>query len=234
MRLAIVSFISILAFITGCSSSVSLDGEAFIDSKGGATKLALVEIQVVPVDKFVSHIKKQIPMADAEATKLSEWIIGFKKRDAEAQALIAQSAMLQQQTFLLGTSRGGAMIAAEGAHASRELATSMNESRSIAAKKSDDLRGISTGANKVYFAGKIDGAVLSTSTDADGKFKLSVPAGEKVVIVAVKDDLAWALWRIPDKSQPTLTLSNKNLSGTNQCSDCVFDGIVTPKSLTGS
>lgn len=80
--------------------------------------------------------------------------------------------------------------------------------------------------------GQLDGAILSTESNSDGKFKISLEKGKKVVLVGVKDDLAWALWLTPDNSKPTITLTNKNLSGSG-CSDCVFDGKVTPKSITG-
>ena len=124
----------------------------------------------------------------------------------------------------------GGMIVAQNVASSNQLQASMNESRERAHKDEMDLARLSSGADRLYFSDKFDGVVQATETDSDGKFKLVLEKGKKAVLVAVKDDLAWAIWITPDRSRPTITLSNKNLSGSG-CDECVFGGTVTPKSL---
>ena len=233
----IAAFALITFSLSGCSTKQDIEGEAFVDAGGSAKKLALVSIQVVPEDKFLAHIKKQLPKADEEANKLKASVSNFQKRDAEAQALIAQSSMLQRQSFMMPSMGGmlgaaGALASADNANAASRLAATMSEARSRANAEAEALAGIDTGANPVYFSDKIDGAIFSTESNSEGKFKVSLESGKKVVLVAVKDNLTWVLWLTPDKSKPTITLTNKNLSGAG-CNECVFNGKVTPKSIVG-
>ena len=217
---------------SGCSSKQDIDGEAFLDLGGGASKLALVEIQIVPEDQFIAHIKKQYPKAREEAVKLKASIEEFEKADAEFQAQEAQSAALRATAGMYSSMGIGSVPSStisESISLSNRIAASMNKTGKRLTKQAFDL---ASGASNVYLAGKFDGALLATTTNADGKFKLSLDSGKKVALVAIKDDLTWALWITPDKSKPTITLSNKNLTGT-RCSECVFTDKVTPKSLAG-
>lgn len=196
----------------GCSSKQEIEGEAFIDLRGSASKLALVDIQIVPESQFISHIKSQLPKAEAEVQKLSK-----KKSEEEAELSQLQA-------------RADSLI--KGPSAILLMATSVVASinRNIQSLTSE-IDAQSSGASLIYYTGKIDGAIFATSTNSDGKFKLSLETGKKVALVAVKDNrLAWALWLTPSKSKPTITLSNKNLSGSN-CDECIFNAKVTPKSL---
>lgn len=236
---ALIIGIFVFAFLgIGCSSKQDIEGETFIDLGGrGASKLALVDIQIVPEDKFIAHIKNKLPKAAEEAAKLKASIADFEVLDARGQALIQQSRSLQMQSSMMASTGGMLAEAAIGAARNSgevsSLAAQLDESRKRAQKHSKDLDGLSSGANNLYFSEKIDGAVLTTASNVDGKFKLSLESGKKVVLVAAKEGFGWALWITPDKSKPTITLSNKNLSGSS-CDDCVFNGKVTPKSLTGS
>jgi len=234
--IVLAGFALLTLIVSGCSKQ-EIEGEAFVDSGGGAKKLALVNIQVVPEDKFIAHIKQKLQKADEEANKLKASVSDFQKRDAEAQALIAQGAMLRRQSFMMPSTGGmlgaaGALVLADNANAASRLAATMSEARSRANAEAEALAGIDTGANPLYFSEKIDGAIFSTESNSEGKFKVALENGKKVVLVAVKDNLAWALWVTPDKSRPTITLTNKNLSGSG-CNECVFNGKVTPKSIVG-
>jgi len=222
---------------SGCSSKQDIEGEAFVDSGNGATRIALVALQVVPEDKFIAHIKKQLPKADVQTTELQTSIAKFQKLDSDAQALLGQSAMLRMQSAFMPSAGGmmdtaSALVNAQNSQSANTLQSTMEAGRKILRDEAAALNGLSTGANPLYFSDKIDGAVLFAESNADGKFILSLEKGKKVVLVGVKDNLAWAIWLTPDKSKSTVTLTNKNLSGSG-CSDCVFDGKVTPKSIVG-
>ena len=229
-KLATVAAVFALVLGTpGCSTKTEIEGEAFLDQGSGAQKLALVSIQVVPEEQFIAHIKSQLPKAKEEATRLQDSVARATASNAEMDAIRAQGAALRAQAAAMGV--GGSSIAASQAQENRSQDLDAQRA-ALAAQDSSSLLGLTTGANPLYFTGKFDGAILSTETNADGKFKLNLEAGKKVVLVAVKDGLTWALWVTPDKSKATLTLSNKNLSGT-ECDDCVFSKTVTPQSIGG-
>jgi hypothetical protein len=112
---------------------------------------------------------------------------------------------------------------------SKKLEDHLNESGAQLAKKASDL---SSGVSDIYLGGKFDGAIFSTTTNSEGKFKLSLASGKKAALIANKDGMTWALWITPDKTKPTITLSNKNLAGS-KCAECVFTDVASPKTLAG-
>jgi hypothetical protein len=222
-KVVLISFAIITLFLSGCSFKQDIEGEAFVDSGGTAKKLALVNIQVVPEDKFIAHIKKQLPKADEEAKRLQASILDFRQYEAKAQSLMLESAMIR-----MGGVSASALI--DNNNAINSASAVLSEGRARASDDEAALNGLLTGSNPIYFSEKIDGAIVSTESNSEGKFKLSLESGKKVVLVAVKDKLAWAMWVTPEKSKPTITLTNKNLSGS-ECTNCVFNGKETPKSI---
>ena len=219
-----------LAFIlSACTSKQDMEGEAFLDKSGGPTKLALVNIQIVTEEQFVEHIKKQYPIAKEASAKLSLQIEDFNKRLVKTQALLAQAAVLRGAVSGMSYPMGMGGLVADNIRASNSVVDTLNESGRQLIKKASEL---ASGASEIYLGGKFDGAILSTTTNSEGKFKLSLASGKKVALIANKDGMTWALWITPDKTKPTIMLSNKNLAGS-KCNECVFTDAISPKTLAG-
>lgn len=215
------------ALTLGCSSSIETNGQVFMDSSGSATKVAQAEIYVVSEESLVNNLKSSVPTIKAEYERLH----AAHKSNSE---YLAKTVALAQQAQRLAITSSISMAgpsAWPGSNA--QLASSTNTmmetaSRSLTdAKKSFEeseasLTGLANGSNADFFLPKvIQGAPVAATSDADGKFKLSLDTGKRVAIIAKKDKLAWLIWVTPKKGDQ-IFLTNKNLNGT-QCESCVFN-----------
>ena len=220
MRIGTAITFASVALIAGCSSSVSIEGDVFFEKDGKATKLALADIQIIPEDAFKAHIKQQLTKADAEIARMQDSI-----RSQEASlANIRQAA-----AGLYGQSMGGADYRSASllGSASNVLASGDNK---ITNMKSE-LEGLKTGANgKFFYPTELQGEIQKVTSDADGKFKLTVAKGKRRILAATKDDKYWLIWLDPSAINGPILLTNKNLNGTS-CSECVFTVAVTPATL---
>jgi hypothetical protein len=211
-------FASLVAFVgcIGCSPTINISGEAFIDSGSGAKKLALVDVVIVSEDKFLAHIKSEIPKAEERALDLAKSI-------SESKALVDQSAMLQMQSMMSGMAYSS--VLSENKKAVDVTIERMN-------KQSREVLGLMSGASPSYFNFNPDNVVASTKTDSNGRYQIKIDAGKKYVLIATKDELAWAVWIGPDKITKEISFTNQNLSGYG-CDGCVFSKEITPKKLVG-
>lgn len=228
--------IALILFVAGCSSKKEIEGEVFLDSGTSVEKLALVDIHLVSEDKFLASIKNALPGAEQEAIRLTEFIGKLAAQEETTVDLLQKNAAFNAFNSVMppvaGMGAGAAMVAAQNASVTNKSMELLKQNRVLADGLKKDLAGIKSGANALFFQSPFEGAT-STQTNSDGKYKITLESDKRVVLVAVKDALAWAFWVTPDKSTQTVILSNKNLSGTG-CPKCVFGGKVTPKSLTGS
>ena len=99
---------------------------------------------------------------------------------------------------------------------------SLNTAKTQYEESGASLTGLANGSNADFFLPKaIQGATIAATSDADGKFKLSLEGGKRVAVIAKKDKLAWLIWVNPKKGDQ-IFLTEKNLNGT-QCEACVFN-----------
>ena len=204
--------------VGACSSPIEVDGQVFVDSSVGATKIAQADIYVVPEQTLLQNLKALTPKMKAEYERLHA-LHESNSKYFEKTILLAQA--LQQ----LELNRSGTV-----AFSILNTATaSLKGQTALFAKSKHDLDGLGTGANSGFFyADCIQGQTAKTTSDADGRFKLNVDAGERVALVARKDDFYWFLWLAPKKGEPVY-LTNKNLNGSD-CDACVF----SPMAMKGT
>lgn len=232
--LALFIVICSLALLSACSSKQDIEGEVFIENGGVGTKLTLVEIQVVPEAQFLAYIKQQLPKIEQETKKIEGDIALLEAGNTSLRANIDDIFVKQMAV----ASMGGMSVM----NGTNPLINSSNETVAMAKAQVEktntsiyelktNINGLTTGTNgKFFYSPTISGATQKVSTNADGKFKLSVERGAKVALVASKDNFFWYLWITPDKNTTVLTLSNKNLNGM-ECPECIFNRTVTPKVL---
>lgn len=206
-----------VALLMACSNQIGVDGEVFVESEGKATKLALVEIQVIPEDIFKVHIKQQLPKVEAEAKRLQESINRFEDSIADIR-----------------NATGGVMAHKMGATSNSLLGQAVgavSRTEEFIAKMKNEIEGLRTGANsKFYYPSNLQGEIQKVTSDADGKFKLNVPKSKQSVLAATKDDKYWIILLDPSNIKERIVLTNKNLNGTF-CGECLFTRTTTPESL---
>ncbi len=215
------------ALILGCSSSVETNGQVFIDSSGSATKLAQTEIYVVSEESLVNNLKSVVPAMKAEYERLHAAHKSNAEHLAKTVAFAQQAqvlAMVSSTALTLPSSTPGTDIhmASSATELIGEVSKSLTDAKEKFKESDAALTGLANGSNADFFLPKvIQGSSISATSDADGKFKLSLEAGKRVAIIAKKDKLAWLVWVNPKKGDQ-IFLTNKNLNGT-QCETCVFN-----------
>lgn len=216
----------VAVFVLGCSSSIETNGQVFIDTSGAATKVAQAEIYVLSEEVLVSNLKASVSAMRAEHDRLQ----AAHRSNSE---YLAKTVALAQQAQGLAMASSISMAgpsAWPGANA--QLASSTNSMMETASKSllnakkqfqesEAALTGLANGSNADFFLPKaIQGASVAATSDADGKFKLSLEVGKRVAIIGKKDKYAWLIWATPKKGDQ-IFLTDKNLNGT-QCDTCVF------------
>jgi hypothetical protein len=98
------------------------------------------------------------------------------------------------------------------------------------AKLRRERQALDSGASPLYYTGEIDGAAQSLSSSNDGSFALVLERGKRYALVAVRGTFTWALWVQADRASQHISLSEKNMVGTN-CAQCIFSTDLPPKTL---
>jgi hypothetical protein len=186
---SIVAFAAIV--VSGCSSSSLFEGEVFVENNGVATKLANVDIQIVPEEAFVKYIKTKFKDSSAEKDKLDGRIQSLEKNiaDLERSANDVRNAQMNVARMGGGFTREMMPSPLMAQANSQVMMTSDATDRS----KQDirDLQmaivGLKSGKNgQYYYSNSIEGALLKVATNADGKFKFEAPTGKPLINPAIK------------------------------------------------
>jgi hypothetical protein len=98
------------------------------------------------------------------------------------------------------------------------------------AKLRRERQALDSGASPLYYTTEIDGAAQTLSSANDGSFTLSLERGKRYALVAVRGTFTWALWLQADLNAQHISLSEKNMVGSN-CAACIFSTDRTPKTL---
>lgn len=210
--------------LVGCSNQLGIDGEVFVENGGNASKLALVDIQIIPEEAFKAHIKQQLSKADIEENRLQEYI----NEQEENLARIRQTAGdVMANTMAVGSYGAlatSSMLMNQASAAVSNTEKSLEESRA-------EIKGLKSGANsRFYYPTDLKDEIQKVTSNAEGKFTISIPKGTRSVLAAVKDDKYWIILLDPSKTKKTIALTNKNLNGTS-CEECFFTQSTTPGSL---
>lgn len=177
-----------------------LEGEVFIVTKGGQNyKLGLVTVSLLPLDELTPYLSRKETEATRELDKLQPLIAAAKKeRDLAHEA--ALSSPSADRTALFNRS----------------------------SKASDKYIALSENADRFrtgeYYLKELPKAILTTQTNADGKFSMLLPIRGNFALAAassrsVGDSMEWYYWLIKvsmnGSGKKTIMLSNSNLSSTD-------------------
>lgn len=234
MTLRYVGALVCIAFLTACSSQVGIEGEVFVENNGVATKLANVDIQIIPEDVFAKYIKTKLQNSGAEKVKLEGRIESLKKSiaDLEKSANDVMNAQMKLAAMGGGFTREmmpSPLMAQANSQVSQTLDATGKYKQDIGDIQTA-IAGLNSGKNgDYYYANSIDGALLKVTTNADGKFKFDVPTGKPYILMAAKGGNYWFL-HVPQKGKSDFNLTNANSLKTN-CDICVFNGTKTPESM---
>lgn len=217
----------VITSIAACSSSIDTNGQVFIDTSGSATKIAQAKIYVIAEEALVNNLKTSVSSMKDDYERLRA------AHQSNSEYLSRTVALARQVQDIAFASR----IAAAGPSAwpgsNAELASSANtvmkkatKSLTTAEEQYEESRaslaGLADGSNSEFFISKaIQGASIAATSDADGKFKLSLEGGKRVAIIGKKEKLAWLIWMNPKKGDQ-IFLTDENINGT-QCEACVFN-----------
>ena len=199
--------------LVGCAGREhALDGSVFIATRGGdAVKLALVPASAVSVER--ARVRIHEAQEAAIVTRQRVAASGDSLRAALPEARRAFEAAHEAWVAATSSGRNSA-----GAEAQLELAgrtVGEIEERVRAAEFASGAHF----AEDVSFAALAEGCP-STKTDADGRFTLSIPHGDKRVILAwgqrsIGDDVETYQWFVPlttdNLRTNRLDLTNDNL-----------------------
>lgn len=217
----------IAALTVGCTSSIETNGQVFIDTSGSATKVAQAEIYVLSEETLVNNLKSSSSAMKAEYDRLqaahksnSEYLAKTVVLAQQAQGLaMASSISMSGPSAWPGSN---AQLASSTNTMMETASRSLNTAKKQFEESEASLTGLANGSNADFFLPKaIQGATIAATSDADGKFKLSLEGGKRVAVIGKKDKLAWLVWITPKKGDQ-IFLTDKNLNGT-QCEACVFN-----------
>jgi hypothetical protein len=217
----------IAALTAGCTSSIETNGQVFLDTSGSATKVAQAEIYVLSEETLVNNLKSSSSAMKAEYDRLqaahkssSEYLAKTVALAQQAQGLaMASSISMSGPSAWPGSN---AQLASSTNTMMETASRSLNTAKKQFEESEASLTGLANGSNADFFLPKaIQGATIAATSDADGKFKLSLEGGKRVAVIGKKDKLGWLVWINPKKGDQ-IFLTDKNLNGT-QCEACVFN-----------
>lgn len=220
MKRHAITLCLIAALTVGCTSSIETNGQVFIDTSGSATKVAQAEIYVLSEETLVNNLKSSSSTMKAEYDRLQ----AAHKSNSEYLAKIVAHAQEARRRSMAASIAwpGNAQLAALRSSLLETASRSIDTAYKQVAESKASLTGLANGSNADFFLPKaIQGATIAATSDADGKFKLSLEAGKRVAVIGKKDKLAWLIWITPKKGDQ-IFLTDKNLNGT-LCEACVFN-----------
>lgn len=209
----ILPYVFVLAVMTACEKQASVEGQVFVVTKSRENiKLALVEVKAIPADKLpdfaalqVKGREEQERMKDkVERAKLE---LNFAAASLEVSKLLVQHARSQKD---VETAHSDAVKVQAGAADARKI---MSEYQYFATPR--------------FYIDQLPPALATAKTDADGKFKLVIPAGKYVIAATSSRSVGKETenydWLVKvDATSPvqSLMLSNDNQVET-KCKECI-------------
>jgi len=229
MRFLSLAGIVSIFFMSACSNQISVDGSVFVEHNGKATKLALVDIQVIPENVFRAHVRQQLIGAEVEERRIQESIEKQQKSLENIRRSFDETYEKTMEHIAMGRSSYGEAIKSR-ALLEQALDTIATSEKSISSMR-NEIVGLRSGANsKFFYPTELQDKIQKLTSDADGNFKVTLQKGERSVLAATKNGYYWLIWIDTKKINAPIALTNKNLNGT-ACGDCVFSESSTPSSL---
>ncbi|MFZ6773066.1 hypothetical protein ACO0LB_10170 [Undibacterium sp. SXout7W] len=232
--------------------SVQIDGQVFIVTKGQQPiKLALVNVSVIS-EKNVKLALNEVFLRATKNNALVEKIDALRnsinaEKDKSSPADGGINPFLEMEKMVgicMPLPIGKAL---QECFKSPEWKSNTPRMKEIQEKYKEEFKIVNSMRRELYSLMKehreeienIKNAIVPllisqssgpVKTDADGKFAISIPANQKVALVAETsrqvidstERYQWAVWASPKKSgKVTVYLANDNLTGT-ACQECVI------------
>lgn len=209
-------------FLFGCSQKI--EGEAFLKRGEAIIPLADIEVRVVTLDKFKSHIKSKQNDINSEVLKINLKIKSLEeintkldesnKRLLEAwrKALIAR---IDSNSF------GNPFLEGQANKSVSDGEVTIAINNKIIEDSKKEIESLKNGRNGKFFFFPNDNqeGVVATRTQSNGKFEITLKSSSDSVLLAKHDDKYWLIKLGKDDKKINLTDSNEN--GLN-CEVCVL------------
>ena len=232
-RLTPLIVFPLMSFVLSCSgdrrttegaaagdNQVAVSGDVFIVTKAAANlKLGLVTIAAYPESVIVGHLARRRVTETETAAFLDAEIAKATRRHANAQGAAQSAATVLEKMPLVAETEDEARFNAR--HVQREKVDDAYARASRELSATSELKGqrARLGSAGFYFE-QLPAPIVSTKTDADGKFTISLTPNERWVLVAnaqrqVMDRTEYYYWMlrvVPNiKSTDRVFFSNDNL-----------------------
>lgn len=252
---------------TVASAAATVDGQIFVVTKGQqAIKLALVSVIAVPEKKFTAALDQRMKPQLGAIQQLTDTIEQRKKEITDIKSSLKAADGAEKAPFVeydelsqvckptidisvymrcAKTPEGEAAMARMKA-LREQYKPEMEQVRSLGKELRDLMKqhraAVALLHDMIVTDTFSDSAVAQAKTDADGRFSLSVPAGQRVAVLASSkravgvetEHYQWIVWVLAKQGQKaTVTLANDNLIETG-CASCYqLRGVQTYSDLPG-
>ncbi len=202
-------------FAVGCNKRTEIKGDVFVVTQGaGSYKLGLVQVAAFPEEKIKENIERKKPEIVTLTSKLNE---AFSKSSEYTTAYLDN------------------MDARDSGMKSKFEADSSSVRAINSLKEFWNIQEEIESAVSDKFVQSLPPAVAVSTTDADGKFALSLPKNGKYVLTAKAtrtlgdeiENYTWAIYFNAEGTPKNIILSNNNTTDSNS-PDSVF---TTPKAV---
>ncbi len=214
-----------------CSSKI--EGEAFVVTKGGESKkLGLVEVQAYKMSDIDGFKKKLLGDYSEFIDKIAEdyKFVGLKEKYDERKQLIAEMKVAKKKyekcTTFLGITNCNLNLPKELA-ADFELRETKIAVETLAII-TDKAVKLDEKFDLIYLAGRVAEhtkslEAIKTKTDADGKFAMTLPSGEYLIVAtgsrkSLGEDY---LWLLRTNKSGAIRLANDSMFD-QECDICLF------------
>jgi hypothetical protein len=215
-RITAASVLVSVLLMFGCSREGELRGDIFIVTNGAANiKLGLVEVSAIAEKDMNNFLVNRSKVVDTEIARTQEEYDSIKAQFDEANGQYLQARKWAQEEESRNLSGGD--FSWSDARRALDKATVLDE---IRPKLDSAELAISYARSAAPWFEGMPKAIITASTDGDGKFSMKLPRSGKFAIVAhasrqvfsSKEEYYWIVWTSLDgEASKNVMLSNKNL-----------------------
>ncbi len=209
-------------FLFGCSQKI--EGEAFLKRGETIIPLADIEVRVVALDKFKSHIKSKQNDINSEVLKINSKIksleeINTKLDESNKKVLEAWRKALIAR--IDSNSFGNPFLDGQAQKSVSDGEITITKNNRIIEDNKKEIESLKNGRNGKFFFLPNDNkeGVVATRTQSNGKFEITLKNSSDSVLLAMYNDKYWLIKVGKDDKKINLTDSNEN--GLN-CDVCVL------------
>ena len=226
-----ICIFSTLLLLNACSSKI--EGEAFIVTKGGESKkLGLVEVQAFKISDIEEFKKKILNDYSIYIDKIEEdyKFAGLKEKHDDRNKLISE---INEANKKYEKCRIGWFGKECDVKLPKDLADEFERRKAAIAIGTlaiiaDKAVALDNKFDLVYLAGRLAGHTKSlesikTKTDADGKFAMTLPSGEFLIVATGKRQSLGEdyFWLIRNNKGGNIRLANDSMFDQG-CETCLF------------